>query len=293
MIKTIEHPTLSPGAFAARGKQPGLSAIVRLRNEQDFAEASLKSVLPFFDEMVIVFNDCTDRTPEIVAEFARQNAEQVRAFHYVPRVFPPGSAQHRRLPATSVHSLVHYSNFALSQATYQIRCKWDGDQIAEPRSFGRVVRALRALTPGTLAWWLSPWRWGYWWYTGINLWDAQNNIWVPQSRPLIGNKRDHGFFPAERWVVFKHHPRFEYLFTRLLWHKFVGCLFFHLKGMKQDRGIGVYQLDENPQSPLVNYIETRWTTPPLQSYSEFQTKEPTAKDMPAPTELGIHPICPR
>jgi glycosyltransferase involved in cell wall biosynthesis len=293
MIETVEHPRFSSPNFASRHKKPGLSAIVRLRNEADFAETSLKSILPFFDEIVVVFNDCTDRTPEIVAEFARQNPDQVRAFHYGPRVFPQGSDQHRCLPANSVHSLVHYSNFALSKASYQVRCKWDGDHVAEPKSFERVVRQLRELKVGTWAWWLSPWRVGYWWYTGVNLWDHNGQIAVPQTQPMVGRRKDNGFWPAGRWIMFKHHPTFEYLFTRLLAPKFVGCLFFHLKGMKKDRGIGVYRLVENPQSPFVHRVERRWTNPTLKSFVEFRAAEPMAQSMPIPAELGIRPIIER
>jgi hypothetical protein len=137
---------------------------------------------------------------------------------------------------------------------------------------------------------LSPWRLGYWWYTGINLWDAQHQVWVHKRNPLIGKYRDHGFWPAERWIYFKHHPQVEYLFTRLLVHKFIGCLFFHLKRMKKDRGIGVYQLDENPQSPYHSRVERNWNNPALQSWSEFKLTEPTAQHMPNPIDLGIHPI---
>lgn len=230
MIELVQVPTFRREDFDSAGKRPGLSAIVRLRNEEDFMAASLNSILPYFDEIVIVFNDCTDRTPEIVAEFVRQDPERVRAFHYGPRVFPQGSEQHRRLPANSVHSLVHYSNFALSKASYTVCCKWDGDQFAEPAAFGAVVRRLRRLERGTREWWLSPWRWGYWWYMGVNLWDNHGQIAVPQSRPIIGHSKDHGFWPANRWTIFKHHPRVEYLFTHLLAHQYVGSLFFHQIG---------------------------------------------------------------
>ena len=293
MIEQVEAPSFRREDFGPEGKRPGLSALVRLRNEEDFAEASLNSILPYFDEIVIVFNGCTDRTPEIVAEFERQNPERVRAFHYVPQVFPQGSTQHRRLSPNSVHSLVHYYNFSLSRASYQICCKWDGDQIAVPELFGGVVRKLRQLKPGTPAWWLSPWRWGYWWYMGLNLWDHKGQIWVPQTRPIMGDWGDHGFWPANRWIVFKHHPLVEYLFTRLLVHRYVGCLFFHLKGMKKDRGIGGYQLDAYPDSAFASRTEKRWTDPVLLEFEAYRARERRVRDMPAPADVGIHPVVAR
>ena len=65
MIEIVKAPTFRQADFETTGKRPGLSAIVNLKNEEDFAEASLNSILPFFDEIVIVFNGCTDRTPAI------------------------------------------------------------------------------------------------------------------------------------------------------------------------------------------------------------------------------------
>ena len=293
MIETVDAPRFRRSDFAAAGKKPGLSAIVRLRNEEDFAAPSLHSILPHFDEIVIVFGGCTDRTAEIVAEFAKKYPAYVKAFHYVPEVFPQGSSQHARLPPNSVHSLVHYNNFALSKATYRICCKWDGDQIADPDAFGEVVQRLRTLRRGTIDWLFSPWKWGYWWCTGLNLWDHDDKLFVPKGRPLAGRAHDLGFFPAGRSIVFKRYAQAEYLFTRFLVHKYIGCLFFHVKGMKRDRGIGVYQLDQNPDSWYKQQIERNWANPQLQSLDELRVKLPEIRRLSNPLSLGIVPIVSR
>lgn len=293
MIETVRDPTFQRSDFDHAHKKPGLSALVRLRNEEDFAAQSLESILPYFDEIVIVFNCCTDRTPEIVADIAQRNPALVKAYHYVPEVFPQGSSQYRQLPPDSVHSLVHYANFALSRASYQIRCKWDGDQIAIPDAFGQAVQRIRNLKPRRLAWWLSPWKLGYSWFTGVNLWDRDGGVYVPRIRPLVGKLHDIGFFPAERLNLFKHYAHSEYLFTRLMWHRYIGCLFFHLKGMKKDRGVGVYQLDKNPDSPYMYSLDKAWSDPELYTFEELRTKEPQARNLPKPEALGIHPIVAR
>src|SRR5581483_4356771 len=192
MIETVEHPTFDRADFDSASKAAGLSAIVCLKNEAEFALASLESINPSFDEIIIVYNGCTDRTPEIVAEFARQQGNRVRAFHYVPRVAPLGSREHQTTPANSIHSFVHQCNFALSKASFQIRCHWGGDQIADPISFRQLTQRLRQLPRGSIEWWLSPWRFGYWWYMGMNLWDKQGQLFVSRQYPFLGTRRDHG-----------------------------------------------------------------------------------------------------
>ncbi len=162
MIEIVENPTFTSKDFNSSNKKPGISAILRLRNEADYLEPTLDSILPFFDEFVIVYNQCSDRTPEIVAQFASKNPQRVKAFHYLPEVFPQGSEQYRMLPPNHVSSLVHYYNFALSKASYQVRAKWDGDIIAASEPFGHIVKQLRDLKPRTLSHWSSPWKMGYW-----------------------------------------------------------------------------------------------------------------------------------
>ena len=77
MIETVEAPRFRNRDFAAAGKRPGLSALMRLHNEEDFAAAAIASILPFFDEIVIVYNTCTDGTPEIVADSALMNVNEM------------------------------------------------------------------------------------------------------------------------------------------------------------------------------------------------------------------------
>jgi len=290
MIETVSDPTFKPADFDWWRKKPGISAIVRVRNEEDYLEEALHSILPFFDELVIVYNQCIDRTPEIIARFATEHPERVKAFHYVPEVFPQGSQQYRALPANHVSNLVHYYNFALSKASYRVRAKWDGDMIAVPELFGGLVRRLREVRPGSPSWWSSPWAMGFWWYKGVNLWDRDGEIFVNGSWPASGSRKDHGLFPAGRWHVFRYHRLCEYFRWRWLTCRFVGYLFFHVKGLKKDRGIGVYQFDRDPDSLYKRVIDRAWTEPELITMEEYQRIEPDARGLPDPASLGIRPV---
>jgi glycosyltransferase involved in cell wall biosynthesis len=293
MVEIVERPRFTLSDFSGSTKKPGLSAIVPLRNEEEYAQAALDSILPFFDEIVIVYNDCRDRTPEIVAAYEEAHRDKVRAYHYVPRVFPRGSRGHRTTSVRDVRSLVHYFNFAVSRASYQVRCKWDGDEIADPAALGRVVGALRALEPGTPRWWLSPWRLGYWWYDGVNLWDYNGQLLVPKRRSLIGRSRDHFFWPAGRLIRYKRIPYTAYLFKRVLVPRYVGCLFYHVKGMKTDRGNTNSYFNENPDSLYRGRLKQDWGRDDLMTLEELAAASPGIRSLPHPSALGIRPSASR
>jgi glycosyltransferase involved in cell wall biosynthesis len=290
MVEVVEKPSFRAEDFDRSKKKPGVSAIIRLKNEEDFLELALASIEPFFDEFIVVYNGCTDRTPEIVEGFAAANEKRVKAFHYVPEVFPQGSEMQRRLPANDVNSLVHYYNFALSKATRQVCAKWDGDMIAAPQPFRQVMDRLRSARNSMLARWTSPWTAGFWWYSGVNLSDKDGKIFVIKKRPRAWGRYDHGLWPVSRVNKFTHDPRFELLNTRWLVKSFVGFVFFHLKGMKRDRGAGVYQLERNPNSPYKKLVDEVWRDPEVITLDEYCRMMPAARSLPTPESLGIRPL---
>ncbi len=289
MVEVVEKPTFKPEDFDRTGKKPGLSAIVRLRNEEDFAERALESIAPFFDEIVVVYNGCTDATPEIVARFAAAEPKRVKAYHYVPEVFPQGSDMHRRLPGDHPNSLVHYYNFALSKATRRVCAKWDGDMIAAPRPFGALIERLRRARTSPLHRWTSPWFGGFWWFTGVNLVDRDGRVFVLKSHPRAGSRWDAGFWPAGRAHNFKHSPRFEILRTGALIKSFAGFAFFHVKAMKKDRGVRVYQLEKNPGSFYQKYAD-EMRDPEVMTFEGYCGVQPEARSLPDPEEMGIRPL---
>lgn len=290
MIEAVEKPCFKPEDFDPDGKKPGITAVLRLRNEQDYVEQAFNSILPFFDEFVVVYNQCSDGTPEIVERLAAREPNRIRAFHYVPEVFPQGSAKHAALPAHHVSSLVHYSNFAISKASHRVRLLWDGDMIAAPEPLGRIVAKLQSVRPHTLNWYRSPRKKGWWWFSGINLWDQDGKLFVPKTWPRVRGKKDHGFWSGGRRNIFRHHPIFEVLNTGWLFKTCVGFLYFHVKGMKKDRGIGVYQLEKNPHSIFNNRKLERWIHPELLTFEEYCRIEPAAQSLPKPETLGIRPV---
>ena len=68
----------------ATGKKPGVSAVLRIKNEEDKIYYSLGSILAIFDEIVVVDNGSQDRTPEIVRTFKQRydSTNKIRFYSY-------------------------------------------------------------------------------------------------------------------------------------------------------------------------------------------------------------------
>ncbi|MDP2652913.1 MAG: hypothetical protein Q8Q08_02655 [Candidatus Omnitrophota bacterium] len=264
-------------ALDPKGRRPGLSGYMRLRNEADFVGQAIAAILPFLDELVIVYNNCSDETPAIAEGFRRSFPDKVKVYEYAPRVYHQSSAEYHDLPAESPNSFVNQSNYALSKTTCRWAVKIDGDQVVIPELFGRAVAHIRK---NGLA--------KYVLFKGVNLWDHAGKVYVNGNYPLCG-LGDIGFFPVSpatryifthRYGVFAHRLKMEW----------AGVLFFHLKGMKRDRGTGNYELEKYPRSRYHKFVKDVYTAPRLLEWEEFKRAEPEAARLPFPESLGIKPL---
>lgn len=253
-------------------RKPGISAFMRLKNEEQFVATTIESIIDHVDELVIVHNGCTDRTPEIIESCKQRYPDRVRTFEYQPNVFPPGSIEHRQEPMGSPHSLVNYYNYALAKTTRKIAIKIDGDELYLDKPFKQLTDELRSgkrSTPIGLF--------------GINLWDENGEIFVNARHPVISGL-DKGFFtvsPQHFFVHYRHYELFTYAFERS-----AGIFFYHLKGMKKDRGIGNYclQPDATTFSPAK---VAGLASPGLLSWQEFNLLMKDSEHLPHPATLGL------
>jgi hypothetical protein len=60
--------------------------------------------------------------------------------------------------------------------------------------------------------------------------------------------------------------------------------------MKKDRGIGIYQLEVDPNSSYRKRLKRVWTNPELITFEEYCQIEPAARSLPDPESLGIRPV---
>src|SRR5262245_30331261 len=69
-------------AWLGRYGQKQVSAMVRVRNEEEFLYASVKSIVDCVDEIVIVDNLSTDRTPLIIGALRGEHPDKVVSYRY-------------------------------------------------------------------------------------------------------------------------------------------------------------------------------------------------------------------
>lgn len=274
----IEHVTdfaFDRLRLAPDRRREGISAYMRLRNEEEYVALAIESHLPFFDEIVAVYNRCTDGTPQILADLERRYPDKLTVIRYEPHVYPQGSEKFKELPDDSPYSLTYYYNFALSQTTCKIACKVDGDHIAIPQVFGPYVERIRQEGLASC----RPIR-------GINLArDPAGRVGVRQNQPFTAGEPDCGCFPVsastcyrKKWPHegFRHNLRIE--------PAVVG--FYHCKLLKADLGQDNYDLKENSESyywPIKQRLEQE---PPPMVTDHFLQQHGLAH-LPRPEAMGI------
>ena len=237
--KVIEGWSFKPSDLDVPNRKPGISAFMRIRNGAAFLEATIRSHIAFFDEIVAVHNQCTDATPDILARLAQEFGPKLRVYHYADRVFPQGTDGHIKTVGTSPASVVNYSNCALALTRFQCVTKLDDDHLAVTGPLENIVKDLRAgrHDPSHMLC-----------FSGLNLArDAQGNLAVPAVEPVSGGG-DIGFFRISENTHFYHDPRFERFRAGGLKRRFAGYLYWHLKYLKPGTGFANYELDTNPNS---------------------------------------------
>ena len=237
-IEQVADYSFSPTDLAVAGRRPGISAFMRIRNGAFSLEAAIRSHIHHFDEIVAVYNRCTDETPEILARLAEEFRGRLRVWHYLPQVHPPGSSGHRSTPADHPQSLVNYYNFALSRTRFTHVTKLDDDHVAMGDATARLVADVRAgrAAQGEMAC-----------FSGVNLArDAAGQVGLLASEPFSGSG-DIGIFPVTPECRFVKDRRFEVLRLGLP-RRFHSFVYWHLKYLKPDMGFGNYDLEQNPKS---------------------------------------------
>lgn len=102
---------------------PRISAVVKCHNEELFLRECIESIRPYVDEIVVIDNNSTDRSPEI----AERSGTQLVRF-----TGEPGGTI----------SLADYYNWCDDQTSGDYILKWDADVVAL-ESIGSVFQQLR------------------------------------------------------------------------------------------------------------------------------------------------------
>ena len=113
-----------------KNKSSGLSAMLRVKNEEKCIQSCVESIINVFDEVVIIDNNSTDSTLEIVSKLMESEIfkEKIKLFSY-PHSIARCGAENSSTPEDSVHSLAYFYNWCLGKCSYSVVCKWDADML--------------------------------------------------------------------------------------------------------------------------------------------------------------------
>ena len=239
MTQSVSQYRFKPADLKVRQRRPGVSGFVRVRNGETFLAEAVCSHLPYFDEIVIVHNQCTDRSADIAAQLQARHPDKVRVFHYQDKVIPLGDPAYQDLPLHAPESMANYSNFALACTRFTVATKLDDDHIAIPDRVDRVVQTLqqRGFRLGQEMLCVS----------GFNLFRDATRLGVLAAVPLVGNG-DHGYFEVSERTYFRNSVRHEVFTHRHLNRRYVDVTYLHGKYLKPEFGFGNYDLQRLPQS---------------------------------------------
>ena len=234
-------------AELSKPRPVGISAYMRIKNEGQFVKLAIESHLPFYDEIIAVYNDCSDNTEAILLALQQQHHGKLKVFHYLPKVHWVGTPEHAALVGRDddVHSAANYSNYAVSKCAYSFAAKLDGDHLAIPHKFAAITKTIRKTIAdgGAVR--------KIFYQSAINLAkDDDGNIGVNEAHPFAGNS-DYLYHPVTDKLIYVNKSIYEHLQRKKEhnWKRdFLGITSFHLKYLKTN-------LQPPAQSKVVSFEE--------------------------------------
>lgn len=132
----------------------GISFIVRVRNEEETLEASLRSLkdLTIPHEIVVILHLCTDRSREIAESLKDELLLKIIEYNV-----PISRAGYETMvtDGSSQHSLAHYYNWCFSHAKHLWKFKWDADFVSSPELIDYLNSNSWIETPPTKVYFLA------------------------------------------------------------------------------------------------------------------------------------------
>jgi len=121
-------------------RTPGLSAMLRVRNEAEWLAASLESIIEWCDEVVICVQPSDDNTLDIADAYAYRY-RHVSVYQYPFCSWPNGPGYREQNP-NHPESRTYFYNWALEKTTRLHVLKWDGDMVAQDWLGDRLRKAV-------------------------------------------------------------------------------------------------------------------------------------------------------
>lgn len=121
-----------------RDRPAGLSAMLRVKNEADFLDASVESIIGWHDEVCIFVQGAQeDDTTDIALGLSARYPSKVHVFFYPFDSVHNGPGHHLQ-PRGSVYERAYFYNWCLAKTRFAYANKWDGDMVAIDKLGSRV-----------------------------------------------------------------------------------------------------------------------------------------------------------
>lgn len=129
-----------------------VAGILRVKNDAAFIERCVESCIAALDELIIVYNDCSDNSAEEIEKMRRIYPDKIKVYEYLPKVYGANLdystfEMAKQLPDDSPHLLCNYYNFALDKVTCEYAMKIDADQIYFTDELKRWCDFVRNIMP--------------------------------------------------------------------------------------------------------------------------------------------------
>jgi len=151
--------------------EPGLSFIIRARNEARTVEACIRSIAGLGDEIVFVDNASEDGTG-LIAEKLKSGIFELKTFSYPHRLPKVGAAHAREVLSGGSNTLGHFYNWCLAQSGRMNFVKWDADYIAIRQNLAEMIGlySLRTRADNFALW-----------FSGLEVYTDGSRLWVDRE----------------------------------------------------------------------------------------------------------------
>ncbi|BAZ15627.1 family 2 glycosyl transferase [Calothrix sp. NIES-4071] len=257
-IIEVEHPTINTSSFEPQNRKNGISGLMRVRDEEEFIAQVIESWIDYIDELVIVFHQCTDKTPQIIEQYQIKYPHKIRAFHYLPHVYPFCTKEHLELDIKDIHSFVFYSNFGLSKTQYKICVTIDGDHVGITDHIKIIYNYLKSHPIQDTALFFS----------GIELHQRPDDsrYYINSELPAVGNG-DHAYWTVSPQHIFGKNPNLSFcegIQFNGLTHHYLGFIYWHTSPLKKNqRSINGGKNLDGEFLEIISHIETVAKNPKL------------------------------
>ena len=147
---------------------PGISLIIRAKNEELNIPQCIESVVDLVDEIIFVDNGSTDNTYSLVEEYSKIY-QHIKLYKYNIKVTRAGEDHKSAMQRNDKNTLGLFYNWCLSKATYYNVFKWDADFICIRNNFINLVKSYNLKNRND--------KFAIW-FTGKTLFECNNSYYI-------------------------------------------------------------------------------------------------------------------